>query len=211
MSWPDIRATYDAVASDYAEAFADELAGKPFDRSLLDSFARSVPAGPVLDIGCGAAGHITRHLADRGVRAVGLDVSSGVCGAAQGRQPDLPFLVADMRALPLVDACAAGVVAFYSLIHLPRPELPAALRECRRVLAPDGAMLLSFHGGRGELTAENWFDRDVTVRVTLVEPAELADLVRSAGFEVVEQLDRPPYPAEHQSRRLYLTARPVSA
>ena len=36
QQWPDMAATYDAVAEDYAAAFAGELAGKPFDRNLLD-------------------------------------------------------------------------------------------------------------------------------------------------------------------------------
>lgn len=209
MTWPDIAATYDAVAEDYAAAFADELAGKPFDRSLLDAFAASVPAGPVLDVGCGAAGHVTRYLADRDVHAVGLDVSAGVCAAARRLQPQLSFLVADVRSLPLADASAAGLVAFYSLIHLPRPELPAALRECRRVLAPGASMLLSFHGGAGELTADDWFGRAVTVRATLVSATELTALVSSAGFEVVAKHARAPCPAEHQSDRLYLKARPA--
>jgi hypothetical protein len=37
-----MAATCDAVAEDYAAAFAGELAGKPFDRSLLGEFAAAV-------------------------------------------------------------------------------------------------------------------------------------------------------------------------
>lgn len=45
MSWPDLSKSYDAVAADYAAAFAEELAGKPFDRDLLDRFAATVTDG----------------------------------------------------------------------------------------------------------------------------------------------------------------------
>lgn len=94
MDWPDIGATYDAVAADYADAFADELAGKPFDRDLLDEFADTVD-GPVLDLGCGPAGHVTRYLADRGVRVAGVDLAHEGIAEARRRHPDLEFLAGD--------------------------------------------------------------------------------------------------------------------
>jgi hypothetical protein len=36
------RASYNAVATDYAERFRDELAAKPLDRALLAGFAELV-------------------------------------------------------------------------------------------------------------------------------------------------------------------------
>jgi SAM-dependent methyltransferase len=204
--WPDIRATYDAVAEDYAKAFADELAAKPFDRGLLDAFAASV-AGPVLDVGCGPAGHVTRYLADRGVAVGGVDLSPRGVELAGATHPDLRFEVADMRALPVADESLGGIVAFYSVIHLPRPELPAVFAEFHRALAPGGALLVAMHGGSGELGAEDWFDREVTVRATLVEMPELDRLVTGAGFAIVQRHQREPYFAEHPTRRLYVLAR----
>ena len=62
QQWPDMAATYDAVAEDYATAFADELAGKPFDRKLLDEFAAAVRGrGGVLDVGCSSARHMMHY------------------------------------------------------------------------------------------------------------------------------------------------------
>jgi SAM-dependent methyltransferase len=47
-----------------------------------------------------------------------------------------------------VDAEAwAGIVAFYSIIHIPRGQMTAALQELKRVLRPQGLLLLSFHVG----------------------------------------------------------------
>ena len=74
--WPDIAHTYDVAAEHYAAAFAGELASKPFDRDLLDRFAAALAGGgEVWDVGCGAAGRLTRYLADRGVTASGADIS----------------------------------------------------------------------------------------------------------------------------------------
>ena len=76
--WPDIGHTYDVAAEHYAATFAGELDGKPFDRDLLDRYAAArAGRGEVWDVGCGAAGHLTRYLADRGVTASGADISPG--------------------------------------------------------------------------------------------------------------------------------------
>lgn len=206
--WPDIAATYDVAAATYADQFAAELDGKPFDRDLLDRFAAALAGrGPVWDIGCGAAGHVARYLADRGVAVVGADVSPGVVAVARRRQPDLDFQVADMRALPVGDGSLAGIVAFYSVIHLPRAQIPVALAEFGRALAPGGSLLVAMHGGAGEIGSAQAFGHPVEVRVTLVSMAELIAAAEAAGLVADWQQSRDPYPAEHPTPRLYLWAR----
>lgn len=154
--WPDLAASYDAVATEYAAAFADELAVKPFDRALLDEFAAATRGGPVLDVGCGSAGHVTRYLADQGADVSGTDLSAGCVEVARRRQPDLRFEVADMRELGIPAGSLAGIVAFYSVIHLPRQQVPVALAEFGRVLRPHGVLLLAVHGGTGEISSEEF-------------------------------------------------------
>jgi SAM-dependent methyltransferase len=204
--WPDIRHTYDVVAEDYARSFADELAAKPFDRALLDAFAKEV-TGPAVDVGCGPAGHVTRYLADQGMTIAGVDLSPRSVELAKATHPDLDFQVADLRDLPHADASLAGLVAFYSVVHLQRPELPTAFAEFHRVLQPGGTLLVSMHGGAGEVGADDWFDRNVAVRVTLVELGELTRLIENAGFAIAERHQRDPYLSEYPTRRLYIVAR----
>jgi SAM-dependent methyltransferase len=203
--WPDIGATYDAVAQDYAAAFAGELAAKPFDRELLDDFAVAC-SGLAFDVGCGAAGHVTRYLADRGADVVGVDVSAASIEVARAREPTLRFEVADMRDLPAADGALAGLVAFYSVIHLPRDQVPVALAEFGRVLRPGGVLLISMHGGSGEIQSDEWFGRPVSVRASLWSLADLMAALESAGFVVRRHVARQPYPAEHPTERLYVWA-----
>jgi SAM-dependent methyltransferase len=204
-SWPDIRATYDAVAQEYAAAFADELDAKPFDRALLAEFAAACP-GRVYDVGCGAAGHVTRYLADLGADVTGIDLSSASIDIARARQPELKFEVADMRQLPCGDGALTGLVAFYSVIHLPREQVPVALAEFRRVLRTGGVLLVSMHGGTGEIQDDGWFGRPVSVRATLWSLPDLMAAVEEAGFVVRRHVGRDPYPAEHPTQRLYVWA-----
>ena len=73
----DVAASYDHVAELYAAAFFEELARKPFDRVLLDSFAESVRGrGQTCDLGCGP-GHVARYLHERGV-GLGAVVASPI-------------------------------------------------------------------------------------------------------------------------------------
>ena len=126
---PDLPGTYDRVARPYAEQFFDELDRKPFDRELLDRFAARVKGrGRVCDVGCGP-GHVGRYLADRGVDVFGLDLSPAMVVLARELNPTMTFAQGDMRALALPGASLAGIVAFYSLIHLERPSAVGADRK----------------------------------------------------------------------------------
>jgi SAM-dependent methyltransferase len=206
-SWPDIAHTYDVAAEHYAATFAAELDAKPFDRGLLDRYAAELAGrGEVWDVGCGAAGHVTRYLAGRGVAASGADISAASVAVARRCQPGLTFRVADMCDLPAGAASLAGIVAFYSIIHLPRPRIPVALAEFRRVLRPGGAVLAAMHGGMGETGSDAAFGLPVQVRATLVTLDEFAGMAESAGLTVRERHERAPYPGEYPSPRVYLWA-----
>src|ERR1700691_6474178 len=76
----DTRASYDAIATDYAERFREELAARPLDRAMLAGFAEMVlasNAGPGADIGCGP-GRVTGYLNDLGLPVVGIEPPPGV-------------------------------------------------------------------------------------------------------------------------------------
>ena len=204
--WPDMRSAYDVVAQEYAAAFDDELRRKPFDRELLGRFADEVGSGAVWDVGCGP-GHVGAHLAMRGVKVTGLDLSGSSLVNAQRLHPTLSFVQADMRSLPVRDETLGGIVAFYSLIHLPRGSVPAALAGMRRALRADGPLLIAVHVGEGENRATDWFGHHVSVAATLFQRDELTGFVEAAGLGVTEVRQRPPYDFEHQTHRLYVSAK----
>lgn len=77
----------------------------------------------------------------------GVDLSPELIERARHLNPAIEFRQGDMRALDLPNEVYTGLVAFYSLIHIPRAEMGRALRELSRVLRPDGLFLLGFHVG----------------------------------------------------------------
>jgi len=205
----DPRTSYDAVADEYTKRIATELEHKPFDRQILDEFADRVrDLGPVADIGCGP-GHVGRYLHDRGVRVVGIDLSPGMLQCARNLHPAMTFQQADMSALPVPSEAWAGIVAFYSIIHVPRDRVVETLRGFRRVLRPRGLLLVAFHIGDEVLHLDELWGHRVSVDFTFFRTEEMEKNLVAAGFEVERVLERDPYPpaVEHQSRRAYLLAR----
>jgi SAM-dependent methyltransferase len=203
-----LRTSYDAVAAAYVEHIAGELAGKPLDRHLLNRFAEEVGGrGTVGDLGCGP-GHIARYLHDKGVRTVGIDLSPEMVRWAARSNPGLDFRVGDLRSLDLPDASLAGIVAFYSVIHLEAAELDAAFREFRRVLMPRGVLLVSFHIGDQTLHVEDLWGTAVNLDFRFLLPRDVVASLLAAGLAVTESVEREPYEnAEYPSRRCYLLAR----
>jgi SAM-dependent methyltransferase len=100
------------------------------DRLVTTRLARHT--GTVVDLGCGAMPY--RPLFEtRGFRYIGCDID-----------PSAPVPITPGQPVPLADGSAAAVVSFQVLEHV--WDLDWYLGECRRLLHPDGHLLLSTHG-----------------------------------------------------------------
>jgi SAM-dependent methyltransferase len=202
------RESYDEIAETYTERIFAELAGKPLDRHVLNRFAEDVRGrGLVADVGCGP-GHVARYLHEHGVRMLGVDLSPRMIDWARKRSPDIEFRVGDMRALELPDGALAGIVAFYSLIHIGEREMGPTLLELRRVLAPGGLLLVAFHIGEETVHRDELWGHAVSLDFRFLMPDGMIACLAEAGFLAIERVEREPYPeVEHPSRRGYLLAR----
>jgi SAM-dependent methyltransferase len=203
----DVSVSYDEVAAEYTRRMADELDHKPFDRELLDRFAAFFDAeDAVCDMGCGP-GHVARYLHDRGLQVVGIDLSQGMVEQARLLNPDLEIRQGDMLSLDVDDESWAGIVLFYSIIHVPRADVVRALRELKRCLHPGGRLLLSFHIGDEVLHLDDLWDHPVCIDFIFFRTDEMLGYLSEAGFDIEKTVERDPYPdVEYQSRRAYILA-----
>ncbi|MER6590832.1 methyltransferase domain-containing protein [Micromonospora purpureochromogenes] len=201
-----VRRSYDTVAETYRERIGDELAGKPLDRALLAALAEQAGGGPVADLGCGP-GHVAAWLAERGVTAVGVDLSPAMIAASRRAYPAVEFREGDLLSLPAADGEFGAAVALYSVIHLRRAELRPAFVEMRRVLRPGGALLVAFHGGAEVRRLTDWWGHEVDVDFHFFEVETLAGALREAGFIEEARLERAHHPQEAETQRCYLLVR----
>ncbi|MEV0828357.1 class I SAM-dependent DNA methyltransferase [Nonomuraea rubra] len=187
----DTRTSYDTVAVSYADQLRGALGERPYLRAALALFAdlvRAAGGGPVADVGCGP-GHVTAHLHELGLDAFGLDLSPAMIGVARRDHPGLRFEVGSMTELGLPDDSVAGVLAFWSLIHVPDDAVPAVLGHFRRVLRPGGTLLAGFHTGEESvLKTQGYGGHPMRVHVHRRRPETMAAWLREAGFTVEAQL-----------------------
>ncbi len=216
----------------YEEFIASE--GTHLSRRLNQAFeVADVASGMrVLDIGCGR-GEVLWHCAQRGAQAYGIDyapVAVQMARKATLSDSELKSAVAvylaDAKVLPFPDRSFDRALMFDLVEHLHPWELDQALAETKRILRPDGKLIIH--------TAPNvWYDRYAYPMVRLVRtlmgegkrypkdpraiiPANLDvhvneqsalslwRVLRRAGFRAEVWLDTPP-----QNRREGLLFRAV--
>ena len=167
------QSSYDRIAEEYTVRIAGELKDKPLDRMLLEGFAARVNGtGRVCDLGCGP-GHVARYLHDRGVDIFGVDLSPGMLEQARKLNSNIEFQQGNMLALDVEDGAWAGIIAFYSIVHIPRAEVPQAFREMQRVLKPGGFLFLAFHLGDEVLHEEDCWGHQVSLDLVLFRRKEV--------------------------------------
>jgi SAM-dependent methyltransferase len=205
----DYQSSYDRIAEEYTARIAGELNHKPLDRMLLDAFAARVNGtGRVCDLGCGP-GHVARYLHERGVDIFGIDLSPGMLEQARKLNPNIEFQQGNMLALDVADGAWAAIVAFYSIVHIPKADIPQVFREMFRTLNDSGLLFLAFHLGDEVRREENLWGHQVSLDLVLFGRKEIERHLSDAGFGIEDSLERDPYApeVEYQSRRAYILAR----
>lgn len=150
----------------------------------------------VLDLGCGT-GTLTRELAARAGRVVGVDSSPAMVAAARERFPELEFLVADALELPFEEEFH---VAFSNAVFHWLSDHGRLLKSIRRALKPGGLLVCEF-GAAGNVAAiEGAFARAYAEqglryesRLTFPEPRVFGRLLEENRFSCEQLLayDRP--------------------
>jgi ubiquinone/menaquinone biosynthesis C-methylase UbiE len=144
----------------------------------------------VLDLGCGD-GVLTAALAERGARAIGIDVDRAMLDVAAGRgtrgQRRRPqFIEGRIEQLPLRDGTVDAVVAVTVLCLV--ADRRAAVHEAARVLRPGGRMVIGDLGRWNVWAAKRrlkgWFGSKLWRAAHFTTADELCEVVENAGLTV---------------------------
>jgi 2-polyprenyl-3-methyl-5-hydroxy-6-metoxy-1,4-benzoquinol methylase len=185
------RAAWDARAERWdARAEVNALApdrGVELDR-IWDAL-RLIRDARVLDAGCGS-GQWAIALAERGARVTAIDLSPEMIRLARdrgnARGQDIEWRTGDVTRL-------ADPLAVFDAIHARMllqfvPDVPAALRELRRVLRPGGRLLASVPGALSPIYRASWMRHlpggDPGNNYLL--PWELENLLLEYGWRVID-------------------------
>lgn len=179
MTEPPAHATFDEIGERFDEAFTQRAAQIAAAAWIAD---RTGPRSRVLDLGCGAGWPTAQQLAEAGLDVVGIDISARMLDRAAERVPSAEFWHTDMRTLPAEIGRFDAVVAFLSLMMLPRPDIPVVLSSARELLHPGAPLAVSMVEGDLDSAPVELFG--ATVPLTAYPEAELLDVITAAGFGI---------------------------
>jgi SAM-dependent methyltransferase len=182
--------------------------GRPLRPRLARALALADlgPGLDLLDIACGR-GEASVHAARRGARVIGLDYSEGSLALARetarvvlGETPArrrLSLVSAEAGALPIPDASIDRVIALDLIEHLHPWQVERLLAEIRRIIRPEGYVVLHTLPNRWALAVSYPLLRLVTpglpaggrsdyeraVHVNEQSPLSLKRALHRSGFE----------------------------
>ena len=169
--------TYNSISKEYAETFSE-----PSDH--IDEFLAAVSKGrKILDAGCGP-GVDSKYMVEKGFEVIGLDLSSQMIQLARKKSPGTKFLLADLREIDFEDGSFDGLLASYSLIHVPKKDAPRTLSAFFEVLKPGGVACIGIQEGTSsEVFLPEPLKPDQKMFLNVMSAEELKELMQTAGFE----------------------------
>lgn len=197
---PDDTPLYEPFADEFAALAENGFFNAWYDRPACLALLGDVAGRRVLDAACGP-GLYAAELIRRGAQVVGFDSSPRMVELARARASEGEFRVQELGQpigwLP--DASVDLALCALAMEHV--DDRVAALRELRRVLRPDGALVLSGqhpvgiwlrHGGSyfdPRPITETW-RKSWRVRYWLAPLEIICEEIYQAGF-LIERLTEP--------------------
>jgi len=172
---------YDCIAQRYLAWSKHAPARMSYLQKVLERLSEP---SQVLELGCGAGVPCTRSLAQY-AHLTGVDISAAQIALARQHVPNAPLFQADMMELAFAPATFDAVVAFYSIIHLPRAEQAVLINRLAQWLRPGGWFLVNLGVSNDPGSIEpSWLG--TTMYWSSYDAQTNLGLVSQAGFTLVE-------------------------
>jgi SAM-dependent methyltransferase len=174
-------AAFDAIGERYDDVFPHKSGQIIATQWMIDRLA---PGARVLDLGCGTGVPTAGMLAESGLEAVGIDVSTEMLALARRNVPTGRFVAMDVMELDDSLGQFDGVCAFFCLLMLRRSDIPRVVRRVRSVLRPGGLVAIGMV--EGDLDYEPVTFLGQPMSVTAYPQADLEAAIRAEGLHVLE-------------------------
>jgi len=100
------------------------------------------PDDPILDLGCGCGIPVAQELAHT-FRVTGVDISEVQIARTQSLVPDATFLCEDITSVSFPPHTFAGIVSFFTIIHIPLQEQHPIFEKIIKWLMPGGYLMVT--------------------------------------------------------------------
>lgn len=177
---------YNKIAKIYAQKFR-----KPSDH--IDDFLNLiVKNGKILDVGCGL-GIDAGYMTSKGFKVIGIDLSKEMIKLAKQKFPKIDFRITDMRQLMFEPNSFDGIFVAYSLIHIPKKDVPATLKRLYKFLKPNSTVYFAVHEGKSqEIFMTEPLKPDERIFLNIFSSKEIKELIKKTGFSIIYEYQRKP-------------------
>lgn len=187
-------AAFDAIGARYDQAFPHKDGQILATARLID---RLGPGSRVLDVGCGTGLPAARQLVDAGAAVTGIDISPVMLELAHANVPEADLRLMDATAVTPDLGTFDAIVAFFSLLMLPRADIPVALAALRGVLRQGGLLALAMVEADLDYVPIPFLG--INVHVTGYPSEQLRQVVTDTGLHILREDARRYDPTDAQA------------
>ncbi len=196
-----LKASYDAIAPTYNEWTIphSQKRMKYLDKALEYLKLADKTENPAfLELGCGCGLPVTKKLLTThpGAKVIANDLSDSQLSLVRGNliagpwdeaASRLELVPGDMNSLTFPSESFDLILAFYSIIHLPRLEQTALLERITQWLKPGGYFVGNFSGEEMEsVVMEKWLDEKGWMFWSGWGKEKTLEEMKKAGLEVLD-------------------------
>lgn len=176
---------YDEISTSYATKF-----NEPSDN--IDDFLKLIgKGGKILDAGCGPGVDVV-YIASKGFDVIGIDLSEKILEIAKRKNPRIYFQKADIRKLNFKPNTFDGIIASFSLIHIPKKDVNKTVDNFYKLLKPRGVIYIGIQEGQSrEIFLAEPLKPDEKIFLNIISAKEIKEILTKAGFIVLDEFSRP--------------------
>ena len=193
---------YNKIAQSYSKKFQ-----KPSD--YIEDFLKLIPkGGKILDVGCGV-GVDAGYMYSKGFKVVGIDLSKGMLKIAKKRFPNVDFKLMDLREIRFAPNSFDGVIASFSLIHIPKDDVLGVLHKIHQILKNGGIVYIGVQKGKSkEVFIDEPLKPGEKLFVNVFSFEEIKELLLKSGFVIIQKHERESMSkAELKFKKLFVIAK----
>ncbi|WP_338876050.1 class I SAM-dependent methyltransferase [Spirosoma sp. SC4-14] len=179
-----VRDGYDRLAGVYRKHYQNDHKIR-YESWLTEFSKRLLVNTSILELGCADGIPTAEYLSQR-FNYLGIDLSPVQIEHARKNVPVAQFEVGDMTTLLFPDESFGGIVALYSIIHVPLAEQPDLFRAMYRWLQSPGYLLCVVGAGEWTGTDNNWLTPGTTMYWSHADATTYANWFAETGFTIIK-------------------------